>query len=139
MEKWRKFWSLPRPRRRLLIRSMLLTAIASLGLRILPFATLQTWLQPWPDRAAPFAGSAGDIVWAVTVAGRYVPGATCLVQALVGERLLRRAGYPAELRIGVANQPDFHAHAWVESNGKVVLGETETVSEFTSLPALKKS
>lgn len=140
MSKLSKFRALPRAQRRLLLRTAGLTAAVSLGLRLLPFATLQRWLQPKP--ASP--GSApvpprDDIVWAVTIAGRYVPGATCLVQAMVAERLLKRAGHPAQLRIGVSNQPNFRAHAWVESDGKVLLGETEALAEFTSLPALKKS
>ncbi len=86
-----------------------------------------------------FLATLGVVVWAVTIAGRYVPGATCLVQALVAERVLKRAGHPALLRIGVSNQPGFRAHAWVESNGKVLLGEEENLSQFTALPALKKS
>ena len=141
MVKWSKFRSLPRAQRRLLMRSVLLTAGVSAGLRLLPFSTLQRWLQPSAANPPPAAApSAEDIVWAVTIAGRYVPGATCLVQALLAERLLKLAGHPALLRIGVCEQPpDFRAHAWVESNGKVLLGETETFSQFTSLPALKKS
>ena len=138
MGKWSKFRSLPRAQRRLLVRCAFLTAAVSAGLRLLPFATLQRWLQPRPANPPP-AAAADDIVWAVTIAGRYTPGATCLVQALVAEHMLKRAGHPAELRIGVSNQPAFRAHAWVESEGKVVLGETETPAEFTSLPALKKS
>ena len=142
MGKWSKFRALPRAQQRLLFRCALLTAAVSAGLRLLPFATLQRWLQPPATKPAPAASAAptsDDIVWAVTLAGRYVPGATCLVQALVAERLLKRAGHPAQMRIGVSNQPAFRAHAWVESEGKVLLGETEALAEFTSLPALKKS
>jgi hypothetical protein len=141
MGKWRKFWSLPQRRQRLLIRTLGLTAAVSIGLRVLPFSTIQSWLQPSAAGATPStqARPSDDIVWTVTVAGRYVPGATCLAQALVSERLLKLAGHPAELRIGVAQQPFFRAHAWVESEGKVVLGETEALAEFSALPALKKS
>jgi hypothetical protein len=139
MGKLSKFRALPRPQRRLLVRTARLTATVSLALRLLPFTALQRWLQPKSASAAPAAPSKDDIVWAVTIAGRYVPGATCLVQALVAERMLKRAGHPAQLRIGVSNQPTFRAHAWVESDGKVLLGETEVLAEFTSLPALKKS
>lgn len=139
MSKLSKFRALPRPQQRLLMRAACLTSAVSLGLRLLPFSTLQRWLQPKAVLDSKFAPSKNDVVWAVTIASRYVPGATCLVQALAAERLLKRAGHPAQLRIGVANQPAFRAHAWVESDGKVLLGETDALAEFTSLPALKKS
>ena len=140
MGKWRKFRSLPRAQRRLLVGCAFLTSAVSLGLRLLPFAALQRWLQPkgGPELRSTPASSVDDIVWVVTIAGRYVPGATCLVQALVAEHMLKRAGHPAQLRIGVSNQPGFRAHAWVESEGKVLVGEMEALAEFTSLPAPKK-
>jgi len=41
--------------------------------------------------------------------------------------MLRREGYPAEIRIGVANAvPGFEAHAWVWSAGRIVIGESST-------------
>jgi hypothetical protein len=49
----------------------------------------------------------------------------CLPQALAARWLLGRAGYPTDLRIGIA--PDkigkaAFAHAWLEEKGRVVLG-----------------
>ena len=50
----------------------------------------------------------------------------CLVQAVAAEVMLNQAGHPRELRIGVANGADeLIAHAWVESEGRVVIGEIE--------------
>ena len=40
--------------------------------------------------------------------------------------MLNQAGHPCELRIGAANGADeLIAHAWVESEGRVVIGEIE--------------
>jgi hypothetical protein len=64
------------------------------------------------------------IVWAVEVASRFVPRATCLTQALTAQILLQRHGYSAILCLGVpriAARP-FRAHAWLELDGRIILG-----------------
>lgn len=69
-----------------------------------------------------------QVVWAVRVASRYLPGATCLTQALAAQALLTHSGFPAQVEIGVAKDSDeekvrqFRAHAWVVCHGQVVLG-----------------
>src|SRR5438309_451978 len=68
------------------------------------------------------------VVWAVVVASRYVPMSTCLTQALAAQVLLARRGYSAHLHIGVAKEgaeAKLKAHAWVESDGKVLIGSSE--------------
>ena len=61
---------------------------------------------------------------AVSTASRYVPHATCLTQAVALHFLLKRSGFQSRLRIGVAkNNGEFESHAWVESQGRVVLGD----------------
>jgi len=75
------------------------------------------------------------IVRAVKRAREYIPGATCLVQALAVEMLLERRGCPARVHIGMARTKEqFAAHAWVESQGKTVLGGGTDVP-YTPLPA----
>ena len=63
----------------------------------------------------------------IDAASRYVPGATCLVRALAAETLLRKYGHDACLRIGVSKNSSqvLLAHAWVESEGQVVIGGEE--------------
>lgn len=69
--------------------------------------------------------SEGQIAWAVRAAARYVPTANCLPQAIVAKQLLEEQGYHPLLRIGV--QPpqalDLKAHAWVESGGRILVGD----------------
>src|SRR5690242_17640240 len=43
--------------------------------------------------------SVQDVVWAVTAASRYVPGATCLTQAVAAQRLLTQSGHDAAVTI----------------------------------------
>ncbi|MBF4475236.1 lasso peptide biosynthesis B2 protein [Methanobacterium formicicum] len=62
----------------------------------------------------------------VMAASKYVPHATCLVQALAGYILFSKYGYTTSIKIGVLNENgEFEAHAWLEHDEKVVLGESE--------------
>lgn len=62
----------------------------------------------------------------------------CLTQALALLVLYRRSGHPATLRIGVAlnSRGKLLAHAWVESEGNVVIGRLANLSEYTPLPPI---
>ena len=60
----------------------------------------------------------------------FVPGdSRCLVRSLVLVSLLARRGVDVTLVIGVSPGPDFHAHAWVESDGFPVLPSLDDVHE----------
>lgn len=74
------------------------------------------------------------LAWAVRTAGRYVPSSKpCLTQALVLDLYLHRAGYPSRIAVGVARgERGLEAHAWIESEGRVVLGG-EDLSRYTEL------
>ena len=55
--------------------------------------------------------------------------ASCLTQALAGWIMLTRHGTESRIRIGVASpgQQGFKAHAWLESGGRVILGDVADV------------
>jgi hypothetical protein len=75
----------------------------------------------------------------VTVAAVYVPGASCLTQALVAKALLERYGYEPVLKIGVGRaggDKRFAAHAWIELEGKVIIGQVTMLDQYTPLPTL---
>jgi len=62
----------------------------------------------------------------IVAASRYVPRATCLVQALAGYILFSKYGYQPSIKIGVSTlNGEFEAHAWLEHGDRVVLGESE--------------
>ena len=54
---------------------------------------------------------------------------------MAGQVLLGRQGEPSELRLGVAKDDwgALQAHAWLESNGAVVVGGELDLGEFTPL------
>ena len=79
------------------------------------------------------------IAWAIRVVSRYLPGTmNCLVQALAAQTMLARWGYASHLRIGVAKDEggQLKAHAWVECEGKIVIGGVG-MSQYTALPYLE--
>jgi hypothetical protein len=139
MKRLRKFLRLPAAERRFLVKAALLLGAIELGMRLLPFRTLRYLLTratyaPRRSRQAAHL-SAKRIGWAVETANYYTPGAsTCLAQALATQVLLARCGFPALLHLGVARgeRDEFQAHAWVESDGKVVIGGSE-LGRYTPL------
>ncbi len=134
---------LPAVERRLLIEATLLLGAIRPGLRLLPFPTVRRLLSrvarepAGPSPAIP--PSTEQIVWAVTVAGRYVPKVgtgVCLTEALAAQTMLARRKLPALLRIVLikGEESRLQAHAWVESGGEVVIGGGPDLDRFTPLP-----
>jgi len=70
---------------------------------------------------------AGRIVWAIDTASRTIPRMNnCLVRAVAAEALFLRARHPCEIKLGAAKSGrEFAAHAWLESDGDVVIGDFE--------------
>lgn len=67
------------------------------------------------------------VKWAVMVARNYLPKATCLTNALTAQQLFSEMNYPSTVKIGVGKDSEggFEAHAWLESDGQVIIGESE--------------
>jgi hypothetical protein len=124
-----KFFRLSFSDQRLLMRAALAVVSAKLAIRTLRLPAARAALMRlerlgWVVRPA----RAERIVWAVETAGGAIPGMkNCLVQAVAAEAMLIRAGHPCELRIGAAkNGPrELIAHAWLESEGRVLIGDFE--------------
>src|SRR4051794_21977260 len=111
---------------------------ARIGLRALPFGRLRAVARRLARRTPRRKYASPEAIAAALGRGsRLVPRATCLGQALAGAVLLARHGHPAALRIGVASdRPRAVAHAWVESQGAVLVG-THAHGAYTPLPAIE--
>ena len=134
-----KFVHLSAADRSLLIRSVLLVGAARLALWALPFNAARRLMARRIRRSSVPYATPERIGWAISVAKRFIPKGNCLPQALAAESLLTRDGYPVELRIGVAKTNDgrLDAHAWVESGGRLVVGDlTQGLHTYTPLPPL---
>jgi len=140
MRRLRKFLSLTPSDRVLLINALLLLGAIRLGLKLLPFQRLRRLLermaQPTGTLQEEELASVDKVAWAVMVASHYIPGARCLAQALATQVLLKRRGYPTQLRIGFIRGMggQMSAHAWVESDGRVAIGGTGSMAHYIVLP-----
>ena len=137
-----KLFRLEPSERRFLLRTLVLLWAARLGLWVLPLTTLRRALMkltPSEPIGPESSAKLEKIVWAITLASHYVPAATCLTQALAAQILLVQLGEPAVLQIGVAKSDTgkLVAHAWVESRGRVVIGNSRELLRYTRLPSLE--
>ena len=118
----RRFRHLDPAERRLVLEAALFTVAVRLALSALSLRTVRGLLARIPAVTRRVSGDgASRIARAVTRARAVVPGATCLVRALVVRTLLARRGYSAHLRLGFVRSEGgvLSGHAWVESEGRV--------------------
>jgi hypothetical protein len=127
MDRFLRFLRLSAPDRRLVLRAAVWLALVRLALWTRPFARVQqlvTVAASEPSRAPAIAP--GRLAWAVEAAAQAVPKASCLTQALAAQIMLERSGAHPDLRIGVAtDQEGFEAHAWLELDGRPLVGAHE--------------
>ena len=134
-----KFRRLNGPERWLTVRVVGLLAIVRIGLWTMPFRTMQAFAARLGDRRfSPRCKrlSPQELTSLVSVGADYVPGASCLTQALVAQAILKRYGYRPVLRIGVTRGPMgyFGAHAWVECDGRVMIGDVPSLNDYAAFP-----
>jgi Transglutaminase-like superfamily len=144
MQHLRRLLHLNSTEKRLLVRAFLWLGTMRLGLWLLPFGTLRAVharsLQRrgrWTGEDAP---SLKKVEWATAALGRHIaPLGNCLVQAMASQTLLSQFGHSTTLRIGIcrANGTQLRAHAWLERDGRVVVGDVENLAYFTPLPPLE--
>ena len=81
--------------------------------------------------------SKARVIWAVRTASAFIPGSTCLTQALAAKYQLERFGVNTQLHFGVAKKEDGRllAHAWLQCDGETVIGG-EIARRFVPLLAL---
>lgn len=139
----RLLW-LPAPDRQLVFLTLLLMSMIRFGLWLVPFRLLLRFLkgisQRSPENKAQNTVSIEKIVWAVELSSRFMPGGVkCLARALTTKVLLDWYWYTPDLRIGVAKSDSgqLEAHAWIENQGQVIIGNLADLSRFTPLPSLE--
>lgn len=138
MNRITKFAALPWQRKALALRCWVELNETAIALRLLPLTEIlrrmKTNVPAHPIRTSI---SKQDILWSIRAAAALSWRPTCAVRALVGERVLRRHGYPSQFKVGVTGGDDFQAHAWVEDETGVLIGESETT--YQTLPDLDSS
>ncbi len=138
----RRLATLPRVRRRELARAVIMLVFARLAVWLLPFRALRPLISRLTRATVSTttmteSAAIASVTWAVRIAARVVPAATCLVQAMAAQFLLGRHGVESTLRLGVTRAGGaFRAHAWIECRGRVVVGGVDSPSVYSLLPEI---
>jgi len=120
-----KRWSNRLPRMLPLMQALCIVALIRLGLSTLGYNRLRRIVPVARGAAPPEILKA--VSWAVRRSARLVPGASCLSQALAAQFLLARRGFNSIIKVGVREEGGkILAHAWLISEGRVVIGGSGT-------------
>ena len=137
--KWRGF-KLNRSGKKLFLQAYILMMLIRLGLLLLPFRRLQDLIlnvKRFESIAAVDSQpSPGAIAQSVQRSAKYSPGnVKCLAKALTTAVMMSIYGFPYKVKIGVAKDEsnNLEAHAWVESEGKVVVGYLPDLSRYIAM------
>ena len=139
MKRLLKFIKLQRTDKILCAEALLIVISVALVLRFVPFrvfkASLSKGLSCEIKNAPADWAKIKKIVRSVSFFSRFVPFTTCLTNALAAMLLMRRKGQHSVLRIGVTRDAEqrFKAHAWLETNGHVIIGRLAPHREYTVL------
>lgn len=118
--------------------TLVLTVAARLALWLVPFRVIRRAV----ESVAPVSFLQGkvtarNVAWLVHAASRNVFRATCLTQALTAQVLLNGAGLKNQVHIGVVMGEGFESHAWVECEGRVLIGGAEQSARYSKLLTLE--
>jgi len=91
MRRLKRFAQLSPSERRILMRVLLVVGVARTSLWVLPVEAVRRAVSRAATGAA--GSSVEQVVWAVRVVSRYLPGATCLTQAIAAQALLTHSGF----------------------------------------------
>ena len=111
----------------LALETLILVVLVRLGLTLSSLQTVQGRLLRHPRSGVARDLDVARIARGVSLAAMFVPGASCLTQAVSYQVLLHRRGVPSELKLGVRRVGDrgLAAHAWVTVDGQVRLGGSQ--------------
>ena len=137
-----KFLRLPRGDQWLVFRVALLLLVTRVGLGVFGYRRLRGVFahfsmppeQPWRPLE-----DVDRVVWVVGKVGERLLGdRRCLTDAMVTQLLLSRRGLQANIQIGVAFGADgkLEAHAWIEHEGRVLIGGSSGLEQYSRLPPL---
>jgi len=128
----RSFARLSRAERRLAVRALALVAAFRIALWTLSARRVAA-AAPRPRARPAHAGVSPDrMAWLVRAAARRVPDASCLTRALAVRWLLAEASLDSTLHFGHRRDERgaFAAHAWLEHQGRVLVGGEEDLSRY---------
>ena len=143
-QSWRSFLRLQRSDRLLVVEATVLLASIWAVLKVLHFPVVHRLTHTYSrlfysDSRTAGSASPQRIAWAIErVPGRLPMHTTCLVRALAGYAMSRRRGWLPELRIGILPQriddaTPLRSHAWIEHEGRVLIGHIDDLRDYVPL------
>jgi hypothetical protein len=131
----RPIWQLRRSELRILAVVVSWQAAIAILLRLIPLQTVRKGLLPFRRITAWFAGSdERRVIWALEATAPRLPRlwSSCLTRALLAELLLADATGSVLVTIGIRrDRSALEAHAWVERDGCVILGNSQISDQVT--------
>lgn len=115
--------------RRYLLAAAWMLCLVRLSLCIFSFSSILRYVESIGPRAArapkPGQPEIEQFARALAIAGRLIPQASCLTQAIALQLFLARRGLQGQLHIGVTkdDESSLKAHAWVERHGRILVGQ----------------
>lgn len=132
----RHFLSLPAPEKRAYLLTAWWLIVVRAMLKLMDFEQITTFVsrRRVQKREIP-AVSLPRLSAIIQNAGTRLPS-TCLSRSLAGAVVLARFGYRSAIKIGVSTGQDFHAHAWLESDGAPITEPDVPASRWKPLTRL---
>jgi hypothetical protein len=140
---WHEFYLLTREERWLLFQASVFLPVIGTGLHFMNFQRLREMLEPFlpvpvddtGEDASDRAATTARLVQAA--AGRMPFAMTCLVRSTTLWWLLGRQGIDSVIRLGVnRDNGEFHAHAWVEFDNKVLNDRDDIHDRFAAFETI---
>jgi hypothetical protein len=148
---WAAFRRRSREEQRLLVEAAAGLCCARVSLVVFSPAAIAHWIAgrdarrrrpgaghlPQDARRSDVRADVDAVAQAVTAVSRHTPfETTCLVAALTARAMLQRRGYDARVQLGVkqpAADERLQAHAWVECEGRTVVGDIDALVDYAVL------
>jgi len=136
MGRLRKFLDLEWQERCLLLQTVFVVMSLRAALELLAFRQVNDLLSHRAKRRRAVRNiSKARVIWAVRTASAFIPGSTCLTQALAAKYQLERFGLNTQLHLGVNKENGrLLAHAWLQCDGEAIIGG-EIAPRFAPLRA----
>ncbi len=151
-----KFIRLSDRERRCLLLTILILNGVRLGLWLRPFRDLWKRVQQlstappsWVKLIVSQTPTVAEMIWAVDASSWYaLKPARCLARAFTLYLLMQWFGHVPTLQIGVAKPSEstngaagpskIEAHAWIEYQNQVILGQIRDLERFAPLPSIER-
>ena len=138
-----KFLQLEEKKKILIIKATLLLLVVRLWLYFFSFKSIYNFIRKERknnDLNTNNTISKTEVIWSVEATSNHLPFiSTCLIKALAAYILLSNYNHQSNIKIGITKPKNniLDAHAWIESNGEIIMGKNYKLPEYKELEIIK--